>query len=69
MAIDVDTVGVGVRYSLTNAVPFSALEQFRINRETGDIFLVTPLDRETASTITLTVTASDMGEPRKQSYS
>ena len=62
-ASDEDTVGGEVQYSISNAVPFSSLEQFRINRTTGDLELVISLDRETTPTITLSVTASDMGEP------
>lgn len=62
-ATDRDTVGGSIRYSLRNAVPFSALDQFRINRTTGELTLVGTLDRETDPTITLVVTAADMGEP------
>lgn len=62
-ATDEETVGGEVRYALTNAIPFSALTQFSIDRATGHISLVMPLDRETNPSITLVVTASDMGEP------
>lgn len=62
-ANDLDTVGGMVRYRLTDAVPFSAITQFSVNRTTGQITLLKALDRETDSAITLVVTASDMGEP------
>lgn len=64
-ATDRDTVGGTVRYALTNANPFSALTQFSINRTTGELNLLQSLDRETDDTISLVVTASDMGEPGK----
>jgi len=67
-ATDEDTVGGEVRYALSNAIPFSALDQFRINRTTGDLELVRSLDRETTPTITLSVTASDMGEPGRRGH-
>ena len=54
-----------VRYALTSSIPFSALSQFTINRDNGELTLVESLDRETDPTITLRVTASDMGEPRR----
>ena len=62
-ANDEDSVGGTVRYRLTDAVPFSAVTQFSVNRTNGQISLLEALDRETDSTITLIVTASDMGEP------
>ena len=62
-ANDADSVGGTVRYRLTDAVPFSAISQFSVNRTNGQISLLESLDRETDSTITLIVTASDMGEP------
>ena len=62
-ANDEDSVGGTVRYRLTDAVPFSAITQFSVNRTNGQISLLEALDRETDSTITLIVTASDMGEP------
>ncbi len=52
-----------MRYALINANPFSALELFTVNRDSGDLILIQSLDRESFSTITLVVTASDMGEP------
>lgn len=52
-----------VRYELTSAIPFSTLTQFSINRTTGQLNLLESLDREADDTITLVVTASDMGEP------
>ena len=61
--MDRETVGGMVNYALTSAVPLSALSQFGIDRESGDLTLLQSLDRETDSTITLVVTASDMGEP------
>lgn len=62
-ATDPETVGGMVRYELVSAIPFSVLDQFSINRTTGELSLVESLDRETNPTITLTVAASDMGEP------
>lgn len=62
-AADTETVGGAVRYRLTDASPFSALSQFSINRTNGQLSLLQSLDRETDPTITLVVTASDMGEP------
>lgn len=65
-ATDGDSVGGMVRYRLTNASPFSALSQFSINRTNGQLSLLQSLDRETDPTLTLVVTASDMGEPGEQ---
>lgn len=62
-AEDTETVGGMVRYELVNAIPFSAITQFSINRTTGELSLLQSLDREADSSITLVVAASDMGEP------
>ena len=64
-AMDPETVGGMIRYELISAIPFSVLDQFSINRMSGELSLVESLDRETDSTITLTVAASDMGDPGK----
>ena len=52
-----------VRYELTSTIPFSAMDQFSVNRTTGHLSLLRSLDRETDSAITLVVAAFDMGVP------
>ena len=52
-----------VRYSITGATPRAAAVWFEINATTGDITLIQTLDREMNNVITLTVIASDLGQP------
>lgn len=52
-----------VRYSISESSPLEAADWFNIDPITGDIQLAQTLDREMNNIITLTVSASDQGQP------
>ncbi|KAL7022348.1 hypothetical protein ACKWTF_012208 [Chironomus riparius] len=66
-ATDADVgINAQITYSMSNdetSTGMSAIETFAINPQTGAITTKTPLDRETTSGYSLTVTAKDGGNP------
>lgn len=54
-----------VLYSLVSGNTDST---FNVNMHTGDLYVISPLDRERVSQYTLNISASDCGSPRKTSF-